>query len=46
MQSTGTAMGIGVAIAGLLNAPIIIGFSGAGIVGTLIGAWLSRYDDE
>ncbi len=46
LQSTGTAMGIGAAVAGLLNAPIIIGFSGAGIVGTLIGAWLSRYDDE
>ncbi|MEG5084180.1 50S ribosome-binding GTPase [Microcoleus sp. AT8-B4] len=46
LQSTGTAMGIGVAIAGLLNAPIIIGFSGAGIVGALIGTWLSRYDDE
>jgi tRNA U34 5-carboxymethylaminomethyl modifying GTPase MnmE/TrmE len=46
LQSMGTATGIGVAVAGLLNAPIIIGFSGAGIVGTLIGAWLSRYDDE
>lgn len=46
MQSAGTAMGIGVAVAGLLNAPLIIGFSGAGIVGTLIGAWLSKYDDE
>jgi tRNA U34 5-carboxymethylaminomethyl modifying GTPase MnmE/TrmE len=46
LQSTGTAMGIGAAVAGLLNAPIIIGFSGAGIVGALIGAWLSRYDDE
>jgi len=46
LQSSGTAMGIGVAVAGLLNAPLIIGFSGAGIVGTLIGAWLSKYDDE
>lgn len=46
LQSTGTAAGFGAAVAGLLNAPIIIGFSGAGIVGTLIGAWLSRYDDE
>lgn len=46
LQSTGTAMGIGVAVAGLLNAPLIIGFSGAGIVGTLIGAWLSKYDSE
>ena len=46
LQSAGTATGIGVAVAGLLNAPLIIGFSGAGIAGTLIGAWLSRYDDE
>lgn len=46
LQSAGTATGIGVAVAGLLNAPLIIGFSGAGIVGTLIGAWLSKYDDE
>ncbi len=45
LQSTGTAMGIGVAVAGLLNTPLIIGFSGAGIVGTLIGAWLSKSDE-
>ncbi|HEY9852521.1 MAG TPA: GTPase [Leptolyngbyaceae cyanobacterium] len=41
-QNTATAMGIGVAVAGLINAPIIIGFSTAGIMGTLLGAWLSK----
>ena len=46
IESAGSLMTIGVTVAGLLNAPIIIGFSGGGIVGTLIGAWLSRYDDE
>ena len=39
-------MGIGITVAGLINAPIIVGFAGGGIVGTLIGAWLSRYDDR
>jgi len=46
LQSSGTAMGIGVAVAGLLNVPLVIGFSVSGIAGTLIGAWLSKYDDE
>ncbi len=46
LQSGGAAMGIGVAVAGLLNAPIIIGFSGGGIVGTLIAAWLCKYDTD
>lgn len=46
LQSAGTLMGIGITVAGLINAPIIVGFAGGGIVGTLIGAWLSRYDDR
>ena len=46
LQSSGTAMGIGITVAGFLNVPLTIGFCGAGIAGTLIGAWLSRYDDE
>lgn len=46
LQSGGTAAGLGITLAGLLNAPLTIGFSVGGIVGTLIGAWLSRYDDE
>jgi len=37
-------MGIGVVIAGLINAPIILGLSTAGILGTLVGAWLSKDD--
>jgi ABC-type dipeptide/oligopeptide/nickel transport system ATPase component len=43
-QNTASAMGIGVVIAGLTNAPIILGFSTAGILGTLVGAWLSKDD--
>lgn len=46
LQSGGTAMGIGITVAGILNVPIIIGFSGGGIVGTLIAAWLCKYDAD
>ncbi|MCC3408090.1 MAG: 50S ribosome-binding GTPase [Microcoleus sp. PH2017_10_PVI_O_A] len=46
LQSGGTSIGIGITIAGLLNVPIIIGFSGGGIVGTLIAAWLCKYDAD
>lgn len=43
-HTTTAAMGISVVIAGLLNAPVIIFFSGGGIIGTLIGTWLSKED--
>ncbi|MBD1899294.1 50S ribosome-binding GTPase [Trichocoleus sp. DQ-A3] len=43
-SNAASAMGIGVVIAGLTNAPIILGFSSAGILGTLVGAWLSKDD--
>ena len=46
LQSGGAAMGIGITVAGFLNVPLIIGFSGGGIVGTLIAAWLSKYDSD
>jgi predicted GTPase len=46
LQSGGTSIGIGITVAGLLNVPIIIGFSGGGIVGTLIAAWLCKYDAD
>ena len=46
LQSGGAAMGIGMTVAGFLNVPIIIGFSGGGIVGTLIAAWLCKYDAD
>lgn len=46
LQSGGAAVGIGITVAGLLNLPIIIGFSGGGIVGTLIAVWLSKYDSD
>ncbi len=41
-QNAAAGMGIGVLIAGLLVSPSIIGFAGGGILGTLIGAWLSK----
>jgi predicted GTPase len=41
-QSTAAAIGIGVAVAGFVGVPIILGFSGAGMIGTLIGTWLSK----
>ncbi|MCW6051741.1 50S ribosome-binding GTPase [Lyngbya sp. CCAP 1446/10] len=46
LQSGGSAMGIGVAVAGFLNVPLTIGFSAGGIAGILIAMWLSKYDDE
>lgn len=46
LQSGGAAAGIGITVAGLLNAPLTIGFSVGGIVGTLIAAWLSKYDSD
>jgi hypothetical protein len=46
LQSGGAAMGIGMTVAGFLNVPLIIGFSGGGIVGTLIAAWLCKYDAD
>ena len=41
-----SAMGVGVVIAGIIGSPVIIGFSGGGILGTLIGAWLSKSDAD
>ncbi len=46
LQSSAALMGIGVTAAGFLSFPLIIGFSGGGIVGTLIGAWLSQKDSD
>ena len=46
LQSAGTLMGVGVTVAAITNAPIVICFSGGGIAGTLIGAWLSRSDSD
>jgi predicted GTPase len=46
LQSGGAAAGIGITVAGLLNAPLTIGFSVGGIVGTLIAAWLCKYDAD
>jgi predicted GTPase len=43
-QSTAAATGIGVAVAGFVGVPIILGFSSAGMIGTIIGAWLSKED--
>lgn len=44
-QASGTAIGIGVTVAAIVNTPLILGFSGGGIVGTLIGFWLSEKKD-
>jgi predicted GTPase len=46
LQSGGAAAGIGITVAGLLNAPLTIGFSVGGIAGTLIAAWLCKYDGD
>lgn len=46
IQSAGTLIGVGVTVATIINAPIIIYFAGGGIAGTLIGAWLSRSDSD
>lgn len=46
LQSGGAAAGIGITVAGLLNAPLTIGFSVGGIAGTLIAAWLCKYDAD
>lgn len=46
LQSGGAAVGIGVTVAGFLNVPLTIGFSVGGIAGTLIAAWLSKYDSD
>jgi predicted GTPase len=45
IQSSGTAIAIGVTVTTIVNAPLILGFSGGGIVGTLIGCWLSEKKD-
>ena len=46
LQSGGAAAGIGITVAGLLNVPLTIGFSVGGIAGTLIAAWLCKYDGD
>jgi predicted GTPase len=46
LQSSAALMRIGVTAAGFLSFPLIIGFSGGGIAGTLIGAWLSKKDSD
>lgn len=45
IQSSGTAITIGITVTAIVNAPLILGFSGGGIVGTLIGCWLSEKKD-
>ncbi len=45
IQSSGTAITIGMTVTAIVNAPLILGFSGGGIVGTLIGFWLSEKKD-
>lgn len=45
IQSSGTAITIGMTVTAFVNAPLILGFSGGGIVGTLIGFWLSEKKD-
>ena len=45
LHTSGAAIGIGVTVTAIVNAPLILGFSGGGIVGTLIGCWLSEKKD-
>ena len=45
IQSSGITITIGMTVTAIVNAPLILGFSGGGIVGTLIGCWLSEKKD-
>jgi predicted GTPase len=45
LQSAAAGIGIASIVAGIVNAPVTLCFAGGGIVGTLIGAWLSKSDE-